>query len=162
MMRKMTALTVSVSAIFWLSLPQLRGISFPIGSTYIAVSAAHEKGEVKSWSDLVHRIERMMDEAHQAYKKGDKTKAKEIVSESYFGAFEADGKGGMEAAIRTNISARTMAEVESMFDEVRQTVVKGKSPDEMRKTADTLVKELRKYAAQLEKERVPYSENPFK
>lgn len=161
-MRKMTALTVSVSAIFWLSLLQLQGISLPIPMFHVAVSAAQEKQVIKSWSQLVDRIERMMDEAHQAYKKGDKTKAKEIVSESYFGAFEADGKGGMEAAIRTNISARTMAEVEGMFNEVRQAVVKGKSPDEMRKTADLLVKELRKYAAQLEKEGVPYSENPFK
>lgn len=162
MTRMMTALTISLSAILWLSLPQPHGTGFTIPIVHHAVSAAHDKGEVKSWSDLVHRVERMMDEAHQAYKKGDKTKAKEIVSESYFGAFEADGKGGMEAAIRINISARTMAEVEGMFNEVRQAVVKGKSPDEMRKTADSLIKELRKYAAQLEKEGVPYAENPFK
>lgn len=102
-----------------------------------------------SWSGVISRIDTLMDQALQAYQKGDGEKAKELVNEAYFGPFESER---MEQAIRLNISAKRAAELEFQFNRIKKEIQSGQNQLKIQNEMDSLLNMLREDASKLEKQ----------
>jgi len=79
--------------------------------------------------DIARQVSALLGEAARAYEAKDAEAAKDLVNDAYFGPFE---EGGMEVAIRQEISARRARELEKMFNEIRQAMGRGEGVGRIR------------------------------
>ncbi len=98
------------------------------------------------WPDTVRQVSGLLNDGAEAYEARNVERAKELVSEAYFGAFE---ERGMEIAIRQQISARRAGELERMFSEIRQAMGRGERIDRVRERIAALRRALDRDAQEL-------------
>lgn len=98
------------------------------------------------WPDITRQVSGLLSQAAKAYEAKDPERAKDLISEAYFGAFE---ERGMEIAIRQQISARRARELEKMFSEIRQTIGRGEPVGRVRQGIATLLQALEQDAREL-------------
>lgn len=91
------------------------------------------------WPDVTHEISRLLNDAQSAYAAKDPERAKDLLSEAYFGAFE---ERGMEIAIRQQISAHHARELEKMFSKIRQAIGGAEPPERLRQEIAALIEAL--------------------
>jgi high-affinity iron transporter len=113
-----------------LSLLLLPGLLLGLSAAAAAVEAAPPP-----WPDVARQVSALLDDATRAYEAGSPEKAKDLVTEAYFGPFEA---GGMEIAIRQQISARRARTLEKMFAKIRQAIGRGEPAGAVRERVATL------------------------
>lgn len=110
--------------------PVRLGIGLVLSLLWVIFTAGGAAGTpVSPWPDIAHRVSGLLGEAAQAYEARDPERAKDLVSEGYFGPFE---EGGMEIAIRQEISARRARKLERMFGDIRQAMGRGEPADQVR------------------------------
>lgn len=98
------------------------------------------------WPDIARQVSGLLEDAAKAYEAKDPDRAKELVSEAYFGVFE---DRGMEIAVRQQISARRAGELERRFGEIRQAIGRGDASGRIRQTIATLRQALDQDAREL-------------
>jgi len=84
---------------------------------------------VSHWPGIARQVSELLGNAVRVYEAKDTEKAKDFVNEAYFGPFE---EGGMEVAIRQEISARRARELEKMFNEIRRAMGSGEGASRIR------------------------------
>jgi len=104
-----------------------------------------------SWNAVVAQIEGTLKEALKTQQAGNIEKVKELVTEAYFGTFEASG---MEDAIKDHVSAQAVSDLESRFNKIRQSLITGAPPSSTEKLIEELTAELKKTIPALEKAKV--------
>ncbi len=117
-----------------LSLLLLPGLLLRLSAAAAAVEAAPPP-----WPDVARQVSALLDDATRVYEAGSPEKAKDLVTEAYFGSFEA---GGMEIAIRRQISARRARTLEKMFAKIRQAIASGEPAGAVRERVATLERAL--------------------
>ncbi len=104
-----------------------------------AAAAAAVEAAPPPWPDVARQVSGLLDDATRAYEAGSPEKAKDLVTEAYFGPFEARG---MEIAIRQQISARRARTLEKMFVEIRQAIGSGEPAGAVRERVAALERAL--------------------
>ncbi len=104
-----------------------------------ATPAAALAGAPPPWPGVARRVSGLLDDAVKSYEARSPEKAKDLVTEAYFGPFEA---GGMEIAIRQEISARRARQLEKMFAEIRQAIGAGEPAGAVRERVAALERAL--------------------
>lgn len=99
-----------------------------------------------SWGKVIAEIDSNLQKAVAAYSSSDVTKAKEMVNEAYFGPFES---GGMETAVRMNISSKRAFLLEYEFTKLKKLMDSGASVADVKVAVSGLMKMLREDAAKL-------------
>jgi len=113
-------------------------------------------GEKIEWSSRVPLIEKKLEAALSRYQSGSPKEAKTLVSDAYFGIFEAV-TANMEVAIRQNISQKKAYEVENAFVEIRRMISTKKEPSLIHSQIKKVLTELKSQAAELDRLK---AENP--
>ena len=101
---------------------------------------------VSHWPGIARQVSELLGNAVRVYEAKDTEKAKDFVNEAYFGPFE---EGGMEVAIRQEISARRARELEKMFNEIRRAMGSGEGASRIRERIRTLEQALDEDAKEL-------------
>lgn len=114
---------------------------FFVAGTQAALAAAN------SWREVAAEVEQILNEALAAYELGDVKGAKDLVNKAYYGPFE---KGGLERAIRSNISARRMYEMEDKFGRIKKLMESGAPPAEVARLVTQLEEMVREDANRLD------------
>lgn len=127
--------------------------SLGLGLLGILLSAAIAMGAPGAdWPAVAGQVSSLLHEAARAYEAKDVERAKEFVSEAYFGAFE---ESGMEVVVRQQISARRARELEKLFSEIRQAMGGGESSAQVRERIGGLERALEQDAQELVRAGVP-------
>lgn len=98
-------------------------------------------GEKSPWNAVVAKIDNTLKEALKAQQAGDMEKAKELITEAYFGTFEASD---MEDAIKEHISSQNALDLESRFGKIRQSLISQAPAASTENLINELVTELKK------------------
>lgn len=101
----------------------------------------------RTWSQVAEDTNAYLEQAGEVYSSGDSKKAKALVDEGYFGPFESEG---MEATIRSYISAQRAFEIEQEFKHLKMLMAKGGSPSEVNALVAKLSDMLKEDAAMLD------------
>ena len=102
--------------------------------------------QTSPWPNIARQVSELLERAAKAYEAKDTEKARDLVSEAYFGPFEEQG---MEVAIRREISARRARELEKMFNEIRQAMGSGEGAGRVRERIRALEQALDEDAREL-------------
>lgn len=121
---------------------------FPFLILCLLLLPSPSAGKENPWLPVVEKISKTLDDVKGAYQRGQHRKAKSLLTDAYFGIFEATG---MESAIRTGISARRAYEVESMFGDIRKAINRKAPFSEIRGLIEDLKRALREDAERLYK-----------
>jgi high-affinity iron transporter len=103
--------------------------------------------EQRTWNDVVDDIQKELDLALDYYKKDDVLKAKDQINEAYFGPYEG---GQMEKAVRLNVSAKSNAEVEIKFRDIKKSITNKEDYSVIESKTNDLLDTLRKLAREMD------------
>lgn len=103
----------------------------------------------KTWADVADEIGAYLTQAAEAYDPRSPEAAKKLVDKAYFGPFEADG---MEATIKTHVSASRAFELEQEFKQLKMSMGAGKPVAEVVTRVDALSAALQAEAKTLDGE----------
>ena len=103
---------------------------FAVGIIFTAVAAE------KSWKAVATEMQGIIDDAYSIYAGGDANAGYERMNDAYFGHYEVDG---FERNTQSRIGGSRAGNVEVQFSRVKGAMRAGKSNDEVRKEADTLI-----------------------
>lgn len=101
----------------------------------LALIASPASAAPKTWEDVANAIDGHLARAVGAYEPGAPQAAKKLVDKAYFGPFESDG---MEATIKTHISAGRAFELEQDFKQLKIRMGAGAPKSEVEGRADAL------------------------
>jgi high-affinity iron transporter len=104
-------------------------------------SMVQATGEKSPWNAVVAKIDNTLKEALKAQQAGDMEKAKELITEAYFGTFEASD---MEDAIKEHVSSQKALDLESRFGKIRQSMTSQAPAASTENLINELVTELKK------------------
>lgn len=124
-----------------------KGVLIALLITIVLILPAAAFAAPKSWSEVAANTQEILQKAIKSYEKGDFDKAKKEVDNAYFGPFETLG---MEAAIRTYISANRAFEFEEKFREIKQQIDNEAPPSIVQKVVDELNAMLRQDAIKMD------------
>jgi len=115
---------------------------------FLSPAQADQPQEQAYWTGVAGQVNAALDHAEALYREGDAKGAKKAVLHAYFGVFESTK---MEAAMRTEISAKHTFKVERRFGGIRKAIKKGKTAEEVKALTEELKGLLLADAGQLDK-----------
>lgn len=101
----------------------------------------------KSWKQTATVMQEIINDAYNLYVSGDADASYERVNDAYFGHYEVDG---FERNTQSRIGGSRAGNVEVQFSRLKTAVRSGKSNEDVRKEADTLINMLFEDAAKLD------------
>ena len=101
----------------------------------------------RSWKEVATEMQNIIDDAYSIYATGDSDGGYERMNDAYFGHYEVDG---FERNTQSRIGGSRAGNVEVQFSRVKGAMRAGKSNDEVRKEADTLISMLFEDAEKLD------------
>ena len=104
-------------------------------------------GAEKSWKAVAQEMQTIIEDACSLYEKGEADASYERVNDAYFGHYEVDG---FERNTQSRIGGSRAGNVEVQFSRLKTAVRSGKTNEEVRKEADTLITMLFEDAAKLD------------
>jgi len=109
----------------------------------------------RSWKSVATEMQTILDDACSLYNNGNSAAAYERVNDAYFGHYEVDG---FERNTQSRIGGNRAGNVEVQFSRVKTAIRSGKSQEEVRKAADTLITMLFEDAAKLDPPEMEWDE----
>lgn len=106
-------------------------------------------GAARTWSRVAQDTQGYLLQAAKAYRNGKSEEAKKLINQGYFGPFESEG---MEATIRTHISAQRAFELEQEFKQLKMLINSGAPPAKVYGLVSKLGLMLQEDAAKLDGE----------
>ncbi|MDR3281138.1 MAG: FTR1 family iron permease [Synergistaceae bacterium] len=113
----------------------------------IFFSGYGEAAKYESWNAIVDGMHAALDDAADAYTKGDAEGGKKFVNDAYFGFYE---KEGVERAVLSYVSGKRASVVEYQFSAVKRLMTDGAPVAEVGESLDALKKMLREDANKLD------------
>lgn len=101
----------------------------------------------KKWNQVATQMQGIIEDAYNLYVSGNSDASYERVNDAYFGHYEVDG---FERNTQSRIGGSRAGNVEVQFSRLKTAVRSGKSNEDVRKEADTLIAMLFEDAAKLD------------
>ena len=118
-------------------------------------AAAGTRDSSKSWKDTAAEMKVIIDDACSLYINGNADAGYERVNDAYFGHYEVDG---FERNTQSRIGGSRAGNVEVQFSRLKTAIRNGKTSEEVRKEADTLIAMLFEDAEKLDPPEMEWTE----
>lgn len=112
----------------------------------LALTGQASASAAGSWNKIVDKIELALNQSLAAYKSGDVEKAKNLVSDAYYGIYE---KEGMEIAVKSKISGRRAGMEEYAYSAIKKLMTNRAPEAQVQREMNVLIKMMREDAAQM-------------
>ncbi|MDO8444543.1 MAG: hypothetical protein Q7T53_00305 [Deltaproteobacteria bacterium] len=132
---------------------KMKFIIFLFLASHFSLSA---EASQNNWDKVAEEIEKALNNAAEAYEKGKKDEAMEMVADAYFGIFEGE-KANMEIAVRRFLSLKKASELEKGFADLRKGIKDGIKPSDFKKQTSNLVETVKTAAKELDRKGVGLS-----
>ena len=129
--------------------------SYVISFLILSVFVFSAFGAEKSWKETAKQMQDIIDDAYNLYVSGNPDASYERVNDAYFGHYEVDG---FERNTQSRIGGSRAGNVEVQFSRLKTAVRSGKTVEDVRKEADTLITMLYEDAAKLDPPEMEWNE----